>query len=966
MCILYARLLFLGTFYQSNLSMHQLVFGLGKLVLLVVLWVGFVANGQAQNVIKGKISDKQTGETLIGASVVIEGTTEGTITDIDGNFQISTERSLPIKLVISFLGYEKITYEVTNWDQKVNVKVSPDNVMLDAVEVVGSRISEREKQAPLTVESMDVIAIREAPSGSFYESLGNMKGVDMTSASLGFKVINTRGFNSTSPVRSLQLIDGVDNQSPGLNFSLGNFLGSSDLDVMKVDIIAGASSAFYGPGAFNGVVNMTTKDPFTFPGLSASLKVGERDMKEAAIRWAQVFKNKEGKDKFGYKLNVYYFDALDWEAENYNPVDDSDDRASNPGGFDAVNVYGDESTETNNDESGSIGSITYPGLGRYYRTGYREVDLADYNTNNLKLNAAFHYKIKQDVEAIFSTSYSQGTTVYQGDNRYSLKNIQFYQNRLELRKKDKWFIRAYATHEDAGDSYDIVTTALRMQDAVNSEQQWNSDYKRNWASRYNGRVTSLPGYRAPDLQNETLEEWHEDFYTPWIAQQQDSLTLWHQQNRELTDTEFASNPRYEENTAAFDSAFDAITSAKITDNGSRFFDKSALYHVQGEYKFQPKWAEITVGGNARWYLPNTEGTIFSDTLEYTRVRTDSGLIITDSSYREITNFQYGVYVGAQKKFLAERLITTATIRMDKNENFDYLFSPAISFVYSHNEEHTFRATFTSAIRNPTLADQYFNYDVGRAILLGNLDGYDSLITTESFNDYRNTLNTDTLVFFNVDPIKPEEVKTIEFGYRGILLEKLYVDASYYHSWYTNFIGFQVGVDATFDSFGFPSAIQGYRLATNSKETVVTQGFSIGGNYYIKNRYALNANYSWNKLITDVDDPIIPAFNTPEHKYNIGLTGREIYIKGISLGHFGFGVNYKWIDGFTFEGSPQFTGFIDSYDLVDAQVNFTVPKIHTTFKVGASNLLDNRVYQVYGGPQVGRLAYFSVLFDWRNN
>ncbi len=937
------------------------------MLLLPAFLLVFSLTAEAQNSISGKIADKQTGETLIGASVVIEGTAIGTITDIDGKFILKTDKELPINLVISFLGYQPTTITVSDWNQKINVKLATDNVMLQAVEVVESRISEREKQAPLTVETMDVIAIKNAPSGNFYESLGNMKGVDMTSASLGFKVINTRGFNSTSPVRSLQLIDGVDNQSPGLNFSLGNFLGASDLDVMKVDVIAGASSAYYGPGAFNGVINMTTKDPFTFPGLSASFKVGERNMVEGAVRWAQVIKNKEGKEKFGYKINAFYFSALDWEAENYNPIDGSDDPASNPGGFDGVNIYGDESTETNNDATGSIGSLESPGLGRYYRTGYREIDLADYNTQNAKLNAAFHYKIKDDVQAIFSTSYSQGTTVYQGDNRYSLKNIQFYQNRLEFKKEDTWFFRAYATHEDAGDSYDIVTTALRMQEAVNDERQWNLDYKRNWNSNYAGLVRGLPGWRLPDYAGgETLDQWQNNFYNPWITGYADSLMLWHNDNRYRTDTEFARNPRYDEGTNPYDSAFNDITTRKFTDGGSLFFDRSALYHVQGEYKFKPEWAEITIGGNGRLYMPNTEGTIFADTLEYTRLETDTGIILTDSAYKRITNYQYGFYAGIKKMLLDDKLIATATLRVDKNENFDFLYSPAISLVYSPNENHTFRTTFTSAVRNPTLADQFLYYNVGRAILLGNLNGYDSLITVESFDDYRTALNTDTLSYFNVDPIVPEEVKTIEFGYRGILWDKLYLDASYYHSWYTNFIGFVIGLDVDFTNFGFPSAIQAYRLATNAKETVTTQGLSIGGNYYIKNRYTISANYSWNKLITGGDDPIIPAFNTPEHKYNIGFTGRDINVPFISQGSLGFGVNYKWIQGFTFEGSPQFTGFIDTYDLVDAQINYTVPKIHTTFKIGASNLLNNQVYQVYGGPRVGRLAYFSVLFDWRSN
>ena len=91
------------------------------------------------------------------------------------------------------------------------------------------------------MEQLDAIAIKETPAISFYNGLGNLKGVDMTTASLGFTIINTRGFNSTSPVRSLQIIDGVDNQAPGLNFSLGNFLGVSELDINGVELIAGAS-----------------------------------------------------------------------------------------------------------------------------------------------------------------------------------------------------------------------------------------------------------------------------------------------------------------------------------------------------------------------------------------------------------------------------------------------------------------------------------------------------------------------------------------------------------------------------------------------------------------------------------------------------------------------------------------------------------------------------------------------------
>src|SRR5690606_21960719 len=108
-------------------------------------------------------------------------------------------------------------------------------------------------------------------------------------------------------------------------------------------------------------------------------------------------------------------------------------------------------------------------------------------------------------------------------------------------------------------------------------------------------------------------------------------------------------------------------------------------------------------------------------------------------------------------------------------------------------------------------------------------------------------------------------------YRGTLLEKVFVDFSVYNTWYSNFIGFQIGIKAQFDSTGnvFYRSIQPYRYSANSESRVITRGLNIGANYYFYKTHAFNANYSFNKLaVADENDPIIPAFNTPLHKFNI--------------------------------------------------------------------------------------------------
>jgi outer membrane receptor for ferrienterochelin and colicin len=357
---------------------------------------------------------------------------------------------------------------------------------------------------------------------------------------------------------------------------------------------------------------------------------------------------------------------------------------------------------------------------------------------------------------------------------------------------------------------------------------------------------------------------------------------------------------------------------------------------------------ITVGGNFRLYTPNSHGTIFSDT-----------------NGRKITNYEYGIYGGAEKKLMGDQLKLNLTVRMDKNENFNYLFSPALSAVYTY-EKHIFRVSLSSAIRNPTLVDQYLYYNVGRAILVGNLNGFDSLVTVPSLLNFFDTQRKDTLDYFNVHPVQPEQVKTIEAGWRASLWQHVYIDAEVYYSFYKNFIGYNLGAAIDYNKmFNRINSYQVYRVAANATSTVTTQGANIGITYYFRGNYSLDGNYSYNHLNKKgADDPLIPAFNTPLNKYNLGFSGRDLSFRMGSwrTNHFGFSINYKWVQGYLFEGSPQFTGAIPSYGLVDAQITKAYPQIYLTMKLGASNLLNNYHYEVYGGPAIGRLAYLQIIFN----
>lgn len=921
--------------------------------LFLMLFPGKV---KAQQEIRGKVKDKRSGEVMIGASVSIKGQTGGVVTGLDGSFSLRVDGSPPYVLMVSFLGYENSEITVSDLSKPVTISLKENVRELKTAEIKDSRITEKQKQAPLTIETMDAIAVKETPAANFYEGLAHLKGVDLTSASIGFKIINTRGFNSTSPVRSLQLIDGVDNQSPGLNFSLGNFLGAPELDIQRVDLVVGASGAYYGPNAFNGVINMQTKSPFQYPGLSAQVKVGERNLLETSVRWAQVFKNKGGKDKWAYKVNLFYMHANDWEATNYDTTSQSPTGIKNPGGYDAVNRYGDEYSSPK--LHSQLSNLTYVGFGYYLREGFEEQDLVDYKSNNLKLTGAIHYKPGRGTELIYGSNYGTGTTVYQGDNRFSLRDIQFFQNKLEFRKENRFFIRIYETHENAGNSYDAYNTALILQNSVKSDYNWGYDYSDYLTANLSPKVNAWyqQNYHwlkeIPAANNERLnyinKYWYENFA--------DLLNTIHAGARQNANTKYnpsyLSLPALVPGTARFDSALNYVRSHSNRQGGSRFIDRSALYHVAGEYKFKFYTLDFTSGGNFRLYAPYSEGTIFLDSIE------------------RIYNREFGLYIGAERKLLDEKLKVSATCRLDKNENFPYLISPAATAVYTYKTRHVFRLSLASALRNPTLTDQYIHLNVGRATLLGNLHGLKNVATIASFITALDHYNKDSLKYFDIDPVRPEQVKTIEIGYRGnALKDKLYFDISAYHSWYTHFIGYKIAAVVDWPPANIPTYTV-YRVATNSKDQVTTKGITAGVNYFMRKYLGFALNYSWNKLDRgNSTDSIIPAYNTPEHKYNIGINGRDIetHIGSISLRHWGYSINYKYQSGFVFEGSPQFTGYVPAYDMVDAQINKSFPAWHCTIKLGASNLLNNNVYQVYGGPRVGRLAYVSISFDlisWR--
>jgi outer membrane receptor for ferrienterochelin and colicin len=456
-----------------------------------------------------------------------------------------------------------------------------------------------------------------------------------------------------------------------------------------------------------------------------------------------------------------------------------------------------------------------------------------------------------------------------------------------------------------------------------------------------------------------------------LAQNPDVVRWLHQQARAYADSQTppilgngGGNAYLRPGTPEFTEAFNRITTnPSFNSGGSRFISGSAFYHAQGEYEFKPSWATIKVGARYRYFMPSTDGTVLADTLVFNE---DS----TSFTRQNIDIYEVGGHVLAERRFLRDRIILSLGSRIDKSKNFDPVFSPAFSAVFKVKQRHYFRINLTNAVRNPTISDQYLFYNVGRARLQGNLNGYSDVVDLDDYLNVTDTAITSPFevlrsLRFDIRPIRPEVARTLELGYKANPWNPFFIDATFWYSIYEDFIGFNLVSPAPTNP-NAETIPQPLRISANATEQVTTIGFTGGFNYFFWRFYNLNGNYTYTELAAEESDPIIPAYNTPRHKFNVGFGARELRYD-IALGqrtlkvrNLGFNVNFKWVEGFLFEGSPQFTGFVEEYWTLDAQVSYKAEKLwNAIFKLGASNLMDRRFIQVYGGPEIGRMAYFQV-------
>lgn len=939
-------------------------------ILIVLLFFGAgTATVFAQTIITGTVTDGGTQQSLPGVNIIVKGSVAGTITDRDGKYTLRVTKNPPFIISFSFIGFHTEEVEIKDANTTYNLVMKEETILGQEVVVSASRVEEKIMESPVSIEKMGILQVQNTAADNYYKGIANLKGVDVTTSSINFQIINTRGFGSTGNTRFVQLTDGMDTQAPALNFPIGNLNGPSELDVESVELIPGASSALYGPNAFNGMLLVNSKNAFEYQGLSAFLKQGVNHvgsnadapaspLYDAAIRYAKAFNN-----KFAFKLNLAYMQANDWRGT------DATDRNINrtPAGFsfnpgsDRLHYMGDEASinlaifplsstwslfaDSQNAGAGynnifnpspRISALTYAQAGDLPSTvvsvtPYREQDLISYDAKNMKANVGLYYRINDKLELSYLYNGGFGTSIYTGAQRYSLKNFGIEQHRLQLRG-DNFYVRGYTTIENSGDSYITEFLAKRINDLA--------------VSAGNPLFSDLTGYLATYgteylryLYNIGLQPGQINSLTDAQLQTQTGMNRLQIQEgaqvfaRDVVDTKFHLDP----NSAQFKQLKSQAMNGTVP-NGPRFKDNTRLYHGEFQYDFknQIKAVELISGASYRQYSLQSNGTIFADAAS------------------PITITEYGAYAQVGKWLGDRKVKLTASGRYDKNLNFTGRFNPRISGLFKLGDNSNIRLSYQTGFRIPSTQGQHIDLSILTSRLLGGLPQYAAkyniLRTSDtgqnlsfdglSVNDYASSVfngganqaaigdpnNIAKLQPFTWNPVKPERVQNYEIGYKTLIDSRLLIDVNYYYNIYNDFIT-QVN----------------FRIADQFTSDPSKQG--VPGYSYNTNAVAGTPNYATilNGTALGIDSQGRITGNTGSiyTNYTSTVTGQ-----GMAAG-----LTYSFPKGYTLSGNYNWNKLINQPDPNKFQSEFNTPEHKMNLSFSNRKLTEN--------------LGFNVTWRWQN-
>ena len=958
----------------------------------------------AQTNVSGTVVDEDN-NPIPGANIVFDSST-GAVANFDGEFSLSVNQNPPFTIKVSSIGFETSIIDVDSNNFSINVILKESENLLDDVVISASRVPQRLFDSPVTIERFDYKDIAQSTGADFYSSLGSLKGVQINTGGLLLQTISVRGFSTIDNTGFVQLIDGMDNEAPGLSFSAGNLVGIGQLDLLSAELLPGAASALYGANAFKGILLMYSKNPFDFQGTSAYFTngitsqdvSGDNHYYDVGVRLAHAFS-----DKLAVKANISYTEGMDWGANDMRDINHLDGRfipgtseLGDPSTFpdyNGLNVYGEQAVTLNLTDTFlsavvpglvQLGTLTagqgavisqivgnfapnYFGSQVISTTGYSENDLIDGIASSFKIDLAAHYRFNGNSELILNSKVGSGNTMYHATNRNMLKNFSIQQHRVEYKTKNL-NVRAYTSIEDAGNTHDLSALGGRIANAQPGGIQggWAGSYLTNYFLNLFGQnnpnpITALNNVLGGILAGDT-------------SMYDRNFTRNMNYNAHAFARSEADKNMLVPGSDAFKQAYLRATTTPISGGGAAIKDNSRSNNFEVNYNASDLVSgfDLQLGAQARQYVLNSAGSLFTD-------------------YDEPIKFnQLGVYTQVQKDLFQGIVKLTGSMRYDKSQFFDGTFTPRLGAVVAlsqnQNVRFSYQNIYQTGFMNPSSQDQYIALDVGTAVLMGSspdsIDRFKMSFTGANFNNYTvngNMVMNNGLVAqdlaagvftpVKLNPVEPQHVISREVGYR-LNGKKASLDIAAHWSTFNNFIASKQVVVPFYGDVSNPgqggasSALAAiaagdtriFSVDNNTEEVVTTMGVNAGLETKFFDKIDFNATFSYNEMDQSKIDPNFTTFfNTPKIRTKFSIGSSNISDK------FGFNVAARYHNAYQWD-STFFSGQIPATWALDAALNFDAPELNGKFKVGATNFTGRDYIMMPGSGMVGSQYYVTFTLN----
>ena len=373
----------------------------------------------------------------------------------------------------------------------------------------------------------------------------------------------------------------------------------------------------------------------------------------------------------------------------------------------------------------------------------------------------------------------------------------------------------------------------------------------------------------------------------------------------------------------------------------RYIDHSQLYDSELQYRDVLASVLLTTGVQGKYYMPDSQGTYLDDKMTPLRAT------------------EIGGYLQLERAILGERINLVGAARLDHHSDYDAQFSPKAAVVYSPTPLQKIRIGYNRAFKSPTILE---NHLLVQGVNVGNASGF--IVKDAAGN-----------IIERIDPLRPEQVNSIEVGYKAELGERVFVDAVAYNSWYDNFISplhpvanpagmtptFAFRPDGTEIAAGTPLA--GTLVTYTNFGQAQVRGVDVGADWNVTRKIQLSASSSVIDLASFTStDPLQKSLplNAPELKFKGSLL-----VQNLGLRNSFARVSGRWTSAYVFQ-----SGYWDSQKLLGGQLpSRFVMDFTAGYQWGGgialtavvNNVFDDHNLDLLGSPIVGRFGYLQLSY-----